>query len=550
MPLREDDVAPRSGVPDRRTLIQAGGFALAMAATLMVFLTDNPQFLRLAVVAVAWAFVLATFAAGRRSTDRITARAREAELRRTYEFELEQEVAARREYELELEAELRREAEESMRAELDALRGDLAGLTDLRDEVARVAELHTDIAALSSLRDEVARVAALRDDVVALTSLRQDLGQLAELRADMGRLRQELTEQLSSEMLIERIVMRTQAGRLTSDVHSAPDRALDAATRWTDDAPPRELTGGWPAIRLDEPRETRQFEQVRVERAATRPPVPPPPAPAAQPPPMSRPVPSPSWRPSWETEPERPRSWEAPATASWESLSTPSWETSAAPPAFTPSPASSYPDEDRWSPSLEDRWSPPAPAHDAVVEDTPLWSTTAQADTAGHHARHGAAEPAPPTAAFPMAPRAGAVPTTTPVSPPPLPAPEPLPSPLEWLAARSLIDVEPTSFRPEVPPRRRRGDDAAPDPAAAPTAQRPAVPANPPIRIDDRGGHRVAVPADPPADGRSGPPSQEKRLADILAENGVSPSAGGRRRRRYRDEDEPDDVLARVLRTN
>src|SRR5688572_25947263 len=182
MPLREDDVAPRIRIPDRRTVIQAGGFALAIAATLAVFLTDNAQFLRLAVVGVAWAFVLATFAGGRRSTDRVAARARETELRRAYEFELEREVAARREFELELEAEVRREAEEAMRAELDALRDDLAGLSELRDEVARVAELRTDVAALSSLRSEVARVAALRDDVAALTSLRHELGQLAELR--------------------------------------------------------------------------------------------------------------------------------------------------------------------------------------------------------------------------------------------------------------------------------------------------------------------------------------------------------------------------------
>src|ERR687897_992910 len=99
MPLREDDVAPRTGVPLRRTLLQAGGFALALAA-------------------------------------------------------------------------------------------------------------------LSALREEVARVAALRDDVAELTTLRKEIGQLAELRDDMGRLRHELTEQLSSEMLIERIVLRTQGGRL------------------------------------------------------------------------------------------------------------------------------------------------------------------------------------------------------------------------------------------------------------------------------------------------------------------------------------------------
>jgi hypothetical protein len=39
-------------------------------------------------------------------------------------------------------------------------------------------------------------------------------------------------------------------------------------------------------------------------------------------------------------------------------------------------------------------------------------------------------------------------------------------------------------------------------------------------------------------------------VAEILAENGVSPSTSGRRRRRYRDEDDADDVLARVLRQN
>jgi hypothetical protein len=454
MPLREDDVAPRStGVPGRWILLQAGGFALAIAATLAVFLTDDAQVLRVAVVGVAWAFVLATVAAGRRTADRVAARARETQLRRSYESELEREVAARREYELELEARVRREAEESMRGQLDALRADLSGLPDLRAEVARVAELRTDLTALSSLRDEVARVASLRDDVTALGSLRQELGQLAELRADMGRLRAELSEQLSSEMLIERIVMRTQASRLPGEPAA---RTLDGAGGWSDDVPPRELTGGRPAVRLDESRQPRQFEQVRVERPA-----------------------------------------EIPATATWETLSAPSRE-------------------------------------------RPSWESARTEDP-------------PPTAAFPMAPpsadpSAGDPPPTTmtPTVPPPVASAPP--SPLEWLAARALIDAEPTSFRPEVPPRRRRGDEVPTDSAAASTSQRPAVPANPPIRIDDRGGYRVAVRDDQPAE-RPAPPAPEKRLADILAENGVSPATGGRRRRRYRDEDEPDDVLARVLGT-
>src|SRR5687768_10555817 len=319
LPREDEDVAPRTAAPRTRTLLLAGGFGLAALATAAVFLTDNPQYLRVAVVAVAWAFVLAMFAAGRRDTDRVAAAARERELRQAYEAELDREVAARREYEADLEHALRREAEDAMRYELDALRGDIAALSGLRDEVARVSELRGDLAALSGLRDDVARVAALRDDVAALMSLRQDLGQLAELRSEMGRLRVELTEQLSSEMLVERITMRTQASRLTAEPGrlDGPARALDGA--WADDVPPRELTGGWPAVRLDEPRETQQFEQVRPDRTGLR-------SPAAAPEPVE------SWRasswetPSWETPPwekvarETPvagsRPWDAPLPSS------------------------------------------------------------------------------------------------------------------------------------------------------------------------------------------------------------------------------------------
>jgi hypothetical protein len=144
----------------------------------------------------------------------------------------------------------------------------------------------------------------------------------------------------------------------------------------------------------------------------------------------------------------------------------------------------------------------------------------------------------------------------TPIAPPPVALPvEPPPSPLEWLAARSLLDPTPepsvpASSLPEVPPRRRRRDDEPPqdvrDPAVAATEQRPAVPASAPrVRIDDRGGYRVAVrDVEPPE-----PTTQDNRLAEILAENGGSP-ASGRRRRRYRNEDEPDDVLSRVLGRN
>ncbi|MDP5184020.1 hypothetical protein QOZ88_15385 [Blastococcus sp. BMG 814] len=453
MPRREDDVARGPALAGTRMLLQAGGFVLAVGATLAVFLTDNAQLLRVAVVAVAWAFVLATFAAGRRGTDRVRAAAREAELRRAYELELEREVAARREYELELENELRREAEDAMRDELDALRGEIASLTGLRDEVARVAGMRGDVAALGELRGEVARVAALRDDVAALAGLRAELGQLGALREDMGRLRVELAEQLSSEMLVERIVMRTQASRLDGSA-----RTLEGAT-WSDDAPPRELTGGWPAIRLDEPRPTQQFEQVRTSTSTWS--AVPPSVPAAPVPPPVR---------------------------------------AAVPPPPVPG-------------------RPPAPSgfgrHEraAAHEDDPYLGSPAP--------RRDVAEP-PVTVHSPVV----APPSTLPPSPPAAP-----PSPLEWLAARSFVEP-PSPPRVDDAPRRRRTDEAVePAPLAefAPTTAQPAVT---PTWAASQEPDRPATPV---------------RLAQILAENGATPASGGRRRRRYREDGESDDVLARVL---
>jgi hypothetical protein len=132
---------------------------------------------------------------------------------------------------------------------------------------------------------------------------------------------------------------------------------------------------------------------------------------------------------------------------------------------------------------------------------------------------------------------------------------EPPPSPLDWLAARSLLDQpQPRTTMPAVPPRRRSTDlPLAPEPGPdARTEQRPVVrPETPAMRIDDRGGYRVAVPSVPPSPpARPEPPTEGTRVAEILAENGGPPPSGGRRRRRYRDDDQPDDVLARVLGRN
>jgi hypothetical protein len=596
MPRSPDDDravagAAQSGASNTRVLVLGGGFALAVAATLAVFLTDNPQYLRIAVVAVAWAFVIATFAAGRRTGDRAESQMRESELRHAYEMELEREIAARREYELALENELRRETEDSMRGELDALRGDIAKLsglreevarvsalggdiaklTDLRDQVARVAAMRDDVAALSNLRNDVAALGALRDDVAGLASLRQELGQLADLRADMGRLRAELTEQLSSEMLVERIVMRTQASRLPGDPgrgESGAGRALEGTSGWADDMPPRELTGGWPAIRLDEPRETQQFEQVRVDRTPPRPPMPTP-----------IPTPEPDWQtPSWEppVRENRPSSepvWESPAweRPSWEkpSWETPSWETA-------PEPEPREAPRTGWtSAPLPPLATPPSPMTE-VFPAAPLppgaasplpaphsadrWSPSVEPDLSPRRSRHSVDEPTPSPAA-PVPPPTAAFPMVA----PPVPS-EPAPSPMDWLASRSLLDAPAPPSRPDPAPRRRRHDEptAVPVPNEyAPTTQHPAVngrpsptprPTPPPSAPTtspstvarpefDRSAFRFATPEPAPTTEAPGPD-----LNRLLADNGSGPSTGSRRRRRYRDDDDSDDVLARVLR--
>ena len=329
----------------------------------------------------------------------------------------------------------------------------------------------------------------MRDDILALGSLRQEQGQLHDLRDDMGRLRAELTEQLSSEMLIERIVMRTQASRVPGE----PTRTLDAV--WNEETP-RELTGGWPAVRLDEPRETRQFEQVRVERTDVR----------------------------SSSEPRPP---ETHTAASW---------TPPAPPTTT----FAGPQPSRLGPPPTPAGAAPAPVRPAPDRPVPVSPPTTSFPLLPQAAP---AEPPPPVAPPP------------PLTPPPSPldwlvARELLDTP------EASPAWQPTPEPPQPTPRRRRGDDLEAPllPAAeAPTTERPGP--TPRTRIEDRGGYRVAmpeVPAVPPAaPAPPAPPSSPSspgagnRLAEILAENGGGRE--GRRRRRYRDDDDSDDVLSRVL---
>jgi len=171
----------RARGPDRRDGRAGGlrvavlfvGVCLASAATVAVLVTHDPKLLRLAVVGALWAFLLAALAVPRRRalppTPPDPPSGREVELRRTYEIELEREVAARREYELQLEVFLRRELEQRMRQEVEALRDEVQRLRsevlDRLDGELRMERIETTRligGSLRALQDEARRLGISR----------------------------------------------------------------------------------------------------------------------------------------------------------------------------------------------------------------------------------------------------------------------------------------------------------------------------------------------------------------------------------------------------
>ena len=150
-----------------RTLALVAAVAIALASTAAVVLSDDPQTLRLAVVGALWAFVLAAFAAPRRRESDASAGdpGTALELRRTYEIELEKEVAARREYELQLEVYLRRELERglaedvaALRDEVGRMRGDMIDRLDGELRMERIETTRLIGGSLRALQDEARRL--------------------------------------------------------------------------------------------------------------------------------------------------------------------------------------------------------------------------------------------------------------------------------------------------------------------------------------------------------------------------------------------------------
>jgi hypothetical protein len=267
--------------------------------------------------------------------------------------------------------------------------------------------------------------------------------------------------------------MRTQASRLPGEPGrpEALGRTLDPAANWADDTPPRELTGGWPAIRLDEPRETQQFRQVRADR----------PLPGVAAPSAADSFADSSWTPS------------VPLTGSW---------SSAPPPPAPPTSPSPPPERDRWSSPLSDfdLFGPAQPAAGSEerrsrhAADEP--GETAPSPWEWLSARELIdAPPAPPAPPQPSPPPAPAQPVTE-TAPRPSPRPSPRPRPSARPAvARSL---------PEVPPRRRRTGDVVVEPG---TAVRPVASGGPP-------------PAPQPVENAAAPPSGGRRHRRRYREDG------------------------------
>ncbi len=470
--------------PSVRIVALGIGFALAIVASFAVFVTDNPLYLRLALLGVAWAFVIAVIAAGGRRADQIAATSREQDLRHTYDLELEREVAARREYELRLENELRKEAQDAMRAEVEAMRRDLSSLAQLRGELQGLAALRSD------------------------------------LRQDMTNLRAELTDQLSGEMLVERIVMRTQSIRMPEDrpgleLRNAP--ALQGATAWDppwsgDDEPEPE-----PVPTAPEPSATRPPRARPSPTGAFR--MPPPSVPAydadgdgGDPVPEVEHAQAPGWGAAPVAE----------AGAGWSA--TTGWGAAVEPAASAP--LRPVPPPDRPAPVRAAL--PPLPPLESFLDHTPdeqpaddgswAWSDPAAHESWGEADAGRYQDGAWEDDAVDGWPGTDSWPATE------------QPRPDDGVHDRAddrTDDVQPMSGRFAVP-------SPVPRPEPVPNTAEEA---------DRYAGSSWSDPSLLP----SAEPAGHQRLQEILAESGIS-ATGGRRRRHHRAEGEPaDDVLARVL---
>jgi hypothetical protein len=125
-----DDEEPRDDSGSSTRLLMGAVLVLAVAATVVLILSDSAKMLRLGVLAALWAALLGVFLATRFRKVATQKQMEAADLQSVYELELEREVAARREYELQIEAEARKRVEEASREDMAALRAELRVLRE------------------------------------------------------------------------------------------------------------------------------------------------------------------------------------------------------------------------------------------------------------------------------------------------------------------------------------------------------------------------------------------------------------------------------------
>lgn len=112
---------------------------LAVAGSIALVFANDPDLLRLGLVAALWVSVVSLIAVTKYRKELQTSATRSQDLRLVYELELEREVRARREHELAVEREVRERVSHEVRVEtrldLAELRGELTGL---RESLARL----------------------------------------------------------------------------------------------------------------------------------------------------------------------------------------------------------------------------------------------------------------------------------------------------------------------------------------------------------------------------------------------------------------------------
>ncbi|RFU22202.1 DUF6779 domain-containing protein [Geodermatophilus marinus] len=285
----DGNAAPSPVRAGPRALGLVAGAALAAAATVVVLLADDVRVLRLAVLACAWAFVLAALVATRRGAGAGTDREVAQWLAHERDVAVRREQRTQDEGRREVEAALRGDLA-ALRRDLEVLRGDLGRVSGLAPDLAEAARLgreltgpaglRAELGQLPALRGDLDRVAALRADVEGLrrevaaldglrggladlAGLRAELAALADLRTDVGRLRTGLGERASGEMLVERVTLRTQSLRTGPATVESPAVVADPVVtaepvRAAEPAPtaavpaPRELAPAAPALTVED----------------------------------------------------------------------------------------------------------------------------------------------------------------------------------------------------------------------------------------------------------------------------------------------------------